>query len=382
VQFAGRFGHLHIFHISDNNIFNDHRSLAGAQIEEFGGTNQLLTTDWSNFYNRTTLDANFARAGDTWRPAEIIADAISILSANFVDGSIAEGIDRSNVTNTSSYRNLNAPNTSDTDPITNRYWVRENGSISDSGSDSIPIKISRNGYPLYCTDPGNISGTSPNIRFADVTANNAQFQYCRRHNYQEQQYGKERERRPLGFSPLTGNGNLNVNNRTYMNFNSGKDTIAPPDNSRVNATIVSGLVPSRAQQSYGGLHNFPRFLQNWSNRNLFISGAMIQLNFSTYATAPFDQDSWEPGAAAQNAELIQYYGAPNRRWGYDVGLQYSPAGPVASRFITPSNNRSEFYREPGIDDPYICLLRKARLAGGGNANIDPDTTNCRAFPWE
>ncbi|TVQ44661.1 MAG: hypothetical protein EA365_09695 [Gloeocapsa sp. DLM2.Bin57] len=355
---------------ADNNVFNDHRNTAGQEIQEF---TQLLNNDWTNFYSRTTLNDQFARAGDTWRPAEIISDGITILSNNFINGSIAEGIDRNNVSNRSSYRTLNAPN----DPG-DRRWVREDGSVSDAQNNAIPIKISRNGYPLYCVDPANVT----NNRFDDVTTNNTQFQYCRRHNFQEQQYGRERDRRPLGFSELTGNLLASNINRTYQAFTNGKDRIDAANNNRVNVTVVSGLIPSRAQQSYGGLHNFPRFIENWNGRNLFISGALIQLNFSTYATGPFDQDSWEPGQGAQSAEPINYYGAPTRRWGYDVGLQYSPAGPVASRFISPSSTRSEFYREPPVDDPYICLLRKASLPDGASANIDPDTTNCRDFPWE
>lgn len=357
---------------ADDNVFNDHRNTSGQAIEEF---TQLLNENWTNFYSRTTLNNEFARAGDTWRPAEIISDGITILSNNFINGSIAEGIDRNDVSNTSSYRTLNAPNQAG-----DRLWVREDGSVSNDQNNAIPIKISRNGYPLYCVDPANVTSN----RFTDITANNAQFQYCRRNNFQEQQYGRERDRRPLGFSGLTGNLLGSNINRTYLPFTDldNKPKINAANNNRVNVTVVSGLVPSRGRQSYGGLHNFPRFIENWSGRNLFISGALIQLNFSTYATGPYDQDSWEPGQDAQGAEPINYYGAPNRRWGYDVGLQYSPAGPVASRFISPSSTRSEFYREPPVDDPYICLLRKASFPDGTSANIDPDTVNCPDFPWE
>jgi len=120
-------------------------------------------------------------------------------------------------------------------------------------------------------------------------------------------------------------------------------------------------VPSRSGQSYGGLHNFPRFLENWSGRRLFLSGAFLQLNFSTYATAPFDQQNWQPGEAAPTTgpgpnEWIGYYSPPNRIWGYDVGLQYAPAGPVARRFKASLPARSEFYSEPAANDPYIKNL--------------------------
>ena len=287
------------------------------RIEEF---TTLLNDNWNNFYDRNNLNPNFARAGDMWRPAEIIADAVTILSSNFVDGSIAEGIRRENVSGTtSSYRSLNAPNDAD------RSWLREDGSPPTNNVNyASPIRISRNGFPQYGT-----AGT---------------------------RYGRD-------------------DTRTYMNFNNDKTLIPPSNDVRVNATIISGLVPSRAQQSYGGFHNFPRFIENWNSgprKNLYISGAFVQLNFSTSATAPFDQDSWEPGSAAQNQELIRYYGAPGRLWGYDVGLQYAPAGPVAERFITPSNTRSEFYRELPLDDPYVLNLRCAIPDEDSSERIDPN----------
>ncbi|NJO93491.1 MAG: hypothetical protein HC820_02390, partial [Hydrococcus sp. RM1_1_31] len=268
-----------------NGIFNQHQA-GGSRIEEF---NTTLADDWNNFYTRTGINTNFATTNDAWRPAEIIADAITITSSNFVDGSIVEGIRGQFETGRgdSSYHNINAPGT------TNRSWLREDGRNTNDVNDLIPVRISRNGFPLF-----NAPGTE------------------------------------------------------NTGFGGGRNTINAPNNNRINATIVSGLVASRPNQSYGGMHNFPRFIEDWGGQNLHISGAFIQLNFSTSATAPFDHDRWEPdGNDAAAAETIPYYGAPLRRWGYDVGLQYSPAGPVARRFAAPNNTRSEFYRELPIEDP-------------------------------
>ncbi|HIK23364.1 MAG TPA: hypothetical protein IGQ16_06820, partial [Thermosynechococcus sp. M3746_W2019_013] len=153
--------------------------------------------------------------------------------------------------------------------------------------------------------------------------------------------------------------------------------------------IVSGIVPSRPNQAYGGMHNFPRFLENWSGKNLWIQGSLIQLNFSTQATGPFDQDQWEVpdttacrnvdtafNCPATGSELIRYYGAPTRKWGYDVALQLAPAGPVARRFITPGRQRTEYYTELRADDPYIQRLRCAQRPGSmGGGRIDPNVTN-------
>jgi hypothetical protein len=67
--------------------------------EEF---TQALKDDWSNFYDRTTLNDNFAcrkgdprlpkcTTGDKWRPASVLADAVTLLSGNFREGFRDEG---------------------------------------------------------------------------------------------------------------------------------------------------------------------------------------------------------------------------------------------------------------------------------------------------
>ena len=145
--------------------------------------------------------------------------------------------------------------------------------------------------------------------------------------------------------------------------NTNGKTPTAASETRMNMILVSNLVPSRKGQSYGGLHNFPRFNETWGT-NLFISGAFLQLNFSSYGTAPFDQENWQVGSPAPTTseEWIRYYGPPNRRWGYDPALKYGKTSPVASRFQFSENTRSEFYTEPAANDPYIrnlCLKTPA-----------------------
>jgi len=132
----------------------------------------------------------------------------------------------------------------------------------------------------------------------------------------------------------------------------------------VNAVFVSGIVPTRARQPYGGLHNYVRFIEDWEDIDLYIQGSFIQLDFSTSGTGPFDQDAIEPGATPNNDEFINYYDPPDRFWGYDVGLLYVPPGPAAKRFVTIGSPRSEYYREIAADDPYIVKLRCAKDAQG------------------
>ncbi|MBE9010499.1 hypothetical protein IQ250_09805, partial [Pseudanabaenaceae cyanobacterium LEGE 13415] len=165
----------------------------------------------------------------------------------------------------------------------------------------------------------------------------------------------------------------NTSNSVYASHNDNDrwETLVKSLVTRVNAIIVSGISPSRPNQGYGGLHNFPRFIERWENREqdpipLNFSGSLIQLSYTNYATAPFELENLEPGASLSSArqtdpgnENNRYYDPPARRWGYDVALQYSPASPAAARFVTASKNRSEYYVEPPANDPYIANLCEA-----------------------
>ncbi len=87
---------------ADDTGFNLHQQSPNSnqQLEEF---TDLLDDDWSDFYNRDTLEAQFAcrkndprfegrnnlvdcNPGDLWRPATVISDAVTLLSHNFRPG--------------------------------------------------------------------------------------------------------------------------------------------------------------------------------------------------------------------------------------------------------------------------------------------------------
>lgn len=330
--------------ISDNPVyiqgdFNFHsRDGNSNNLEEF---NQQLNDNWGNFYDRQDLNPDFSRpATDTWRPAEILADGITILSDNFQEGSIDRGIIDDNDGGRTgapdgrySFRAMNGPS----NPGGVARWVQENGTVIDAGTVSrFPIKISRNGSPIVCSNSSLAVGSL-------CPAN-------------EQQEIPSASFRQPGVP-------------SYVN------SINQASPTRVNASLISGIVPSRINQSYGGFHNFPRFIERWGpGTPLRISGSFLQLNFSSYATAPFELNQWEPNTSdsptVSGLTPIQYYLAPDRLWGYDIGLQYAPAGPAAQRFLQPPAQRSEFYRELPANDPYICQLRRA----GG---VDPNAqTEC------
>jgi type II secretory pathway pseudopilin PulG len=154
----------------------------------------------------------------------------------------------------------------------------------------------------------------------------------------------------------------------------------------VNAVLVMGDSPSRPLSTNdaefgGGLQNFPRFIEIWQGSTNTISGGLIQLKKSTFATAPFesiDDGSRDvslffdtpaytvnEGAGRQDYRYkigavinkAPYYLAPTRQWGYDVGLLSQTPDLFSSQFTQPSAGEpNEFYREVGRDDTWVKTL--------------------------
>ena len=352
--------------------------------------------DSATFYtNRDAIDPEEKFADpdkDLWRPSEILADSVTILSDRFCDGSAidtfmtagprpnaneggidentnsssnpdakkiytngtkkgaevyndtnkalfgsANGCQNSNAEGATSFLNQNRPSQDLTSP-SGWNWVRENP------GDPIysPVKISRNGNGLIA------NATSVPVEYSSA--------------------------------------NDTVVKGTYMDnknsSNSGARTLQKiPKNGEtgVNVIMVSGVVPARQFQGYGALSNFPRFLENWDDgkTNLRFAGSFLQLNFSNYATGPFDDDSWEPGETPIAGTEVLPYRPPARLWGYDVGLQLAQASPAASRFTSLSRETNEFYAEPSGGDAYMKNLCKA-LKAQPPAGFDPNTLNCQA----
>ena len=86
--------------ITDNPVyiqgnFNLHQDNAGNELEEFDNTVTFNGDGTYNvFYGRPRANENrdFARAAvDNWRPTDVVADSVNILSRNYCDGSIDDG---------------------------------------------------------------------------------------------------------------------------------------------------------------------------------------------------------------------------------------------------------------------------------------------------
>ncbi len=421
----------------------------GEPLEEFTGGSAALIRgqdfNESKFYNRGgggdsgKRDDRFASlTGDRWRPTELLADSISILSDNFCDGSISDmfvSYDNSNPSNAdkgyqlhpskqsldnnsdrriyhddlssftktglyglgcaspignhTSFKNSNRPDTRDIKKAlptvtgkTGRYdWLRENpnvtsynalaassyeGTTMPAGDYATPIKISRSGLPLLSQPSGLLKPYDPKTDDKKVDqkldAVGSTYAYADKDSP---------ETKNMNFGPIEDNGGI----RKLVTASS----LRPNDATNINSIVVSGIVPSQPGNSYGGLHNFPRFIENWDKVTLDYVGSFLQLSFSNYATAPYQMTAWEgaPGAELPpfgTKQNIDYYSPPVRQWGYDVALQLAPAGPAASRFVVVKAPRNEFYSEPQVNDPYIqnlCAVAKANtndFKGAANLN--------------
>jgi hypothetical protein len=402
--------------VSDNpvyiqDMFNRHANANnGAPREEF--QTPLNQADWSNFYNRNDLDPNFSceptltdtscTVGDRWRPVEVIADSITLLSGGFRDGSIAEGlfVNRSALNNNTrmSFTHATVPqvlNNGNAIPADIR-WRSEDRLHTSNAATNAPLPLQptaaptsapkrceedeNQGWDYYVPTPANPNPNSTNLPnnltlpplpCAPVKVDRDNY-FVGQGNGTEGPVGKAAAgfttvtAQPVRFWLLneTGGNSDSVNRRGWL---------TQPNPTTFNLTFVSGLTPSRPNSGNGGLHNFPRFLEGWTaNSPVTFAGAMVQINFSNYATAPFDQIAWEPGTTASSNERISYYGAPGRRWGYDVALQYAPPGPISQRFLAPIKRRSEFYRDLPVDDPYVKMLRCAKDTAG--VRVDPNAT--------
>lgn len=336
----------------------------------------------TEFYGRTDRDNAFAdRDLDRWRPSELLADAITVLSNTFCDGSVLDTFMTAGTGNNATLKANTYDGRNQTDSgfnfPTGFYPYRV--SAGNQGGASVYTTTSSALYGPGCVNDGATSFLNQNRPKNDLPSSN--WAWLRENPYDIfspikisrngdgmtiQSQVNSRLTIPPGEIPLQAKPLVPLPYTTSAPINGAYYAVTDaralqaPQNTRVNTIMVSGLIPSRQYQSYGGLHNFPRFLENWDagpKYFLWFAGSFLQLNFSNYATAPFDQQTWEPtDKATKNNEKIPYYGAPQRLWGYDVALQKSPAGPAAARFVTATKDRNEFYQEPAANDPYIRNL--------------------------
>jgi len=110
---------------------------------------------------------------------------------------------------------------------------------------------------------------------------------------------------------------VNILSNSWNFTDSGTVSTASP--TTINAAIIAGIVPTNAygDGAYsGGAENFPRFLEDWTNKTLTYYGSMVELYQST-------QSIGEWGKA-------NVYVPPTRAWYFDTNFQTKqPPGSIA-----------------------------------------------------
>lgn len=146
-----------------------------------------------------------------------------------------------------------------------------------------------------------------------------------------------------------------------------------------NLVVAAGDVPSRPGndnkgETNGGLQNIVRVIENWkfpTERKITIAGSFVQLGRSAYATAPYQSilintppaniflSNTNKYATVSGSGRIPYFIAPQRDWGYDVGLLsqvYPEPDLFTKNFGTLDGEPNRYFREVGRDDPWVTAL--------------------------
>lgn len=79
-----------------------------------------------------------------------------------------------------------------------------------------------------------------------------------------------------------------------------------PTATEISACLLTGIVETNSHQHSGGVHNYPRLLENWSGTGLYIRGSMVAMFTSEVATEPWS---------------IRIYTGAGRYWGLHESLR-------------------------------------------------------------
>ncbi len=79
----------------------------------------------------------------------------------------------------------------------------------------------------------------------------------------------------------------------------------------VNAAFLAGIVETTSGNYSGGVENFPRFLESWSNRTFTYNGSMVVMFDSKFAT----------GLWQGTGSVIGIYNPPTRNWAFDQNFR-------------------------------------------------------------
>jgi hypothetical protein len=95
---------------------------------------------------------------------------------------------------------------------------------------------------------------------------------------------------------------------TASNAASGSATTQKlaPTETEISTCLLTGIVHTTSAQTSGGVHNFPRLLEEWDGTGLYIRGSMVAMFESQVGTEPWS---------------IRYYTGAGRYWGLHDSLR-------------------------------------------------------------
>jgi hypothetical protein len=90
-------------------------------------------------------------------------------------------------------------------------------------------------------------------------------------------------------------------------------------NTEYATAILTGLQKTSNSDSSGGVHNLPRFLEDWSGQTATVRGSLVTMYDSKVAT-----QAWSTA----------YYGAPARNWGFDNIFKNGHYPPITPKVMS------------------------------------------------
>jgi hypothetical protein len=124
----------------------------------------------------------------------------------------------------------------------------------------------------------------------------------------------------LSKACLTSNVTINKNDGVNCTGVTGNEVVADP--TTVNTAFLSGtdITNSTATPGYnGGLENYPRFSENWSNKTLIYQGSFVSTGTPEHVSGTWSN---------------QAYNAPLRVWDYDTRFNLAKnLPPLTPRFV-------------------------------------------------
>jgi hypothetical protein len=260
---------------SSNNIVIKDQSGATLTASSTGVGRNIYTTFMSALTTNQSIQDN--REGATIRLATL---DMGIINNKIQDGTLAPFNNLIYITDTSASQTGSTP----------KRGIRlRNGAVMPDGGITVA-----SANPVYIQGDYNTGGSNPPSNSGDPTTPQVA-------GYTRKPCAVVADAVNILSSAWSdGNSSATLNSRTASN-------------TTVNTAIVSGIVPSTSNYYSGGAENFPRFLENWSNKTLTYYGSMVELYQSKQSIG-----RW--GSA-------NVYNPPIRQWYFDANLQvYTPPG--------------------------------------------------------